>query len=363
MAEILGLGLSHYPPLSGFDDHMAGILRGRLADPDIPAEAKDPANWPAAMRAEWGDDQGRAAAARHREAMLRGCRRVREALDDFAPDFVLIWGDDQYENFKEDIIPAFCVQAYEDMTVYPWRHASASAMFDAKVQDAYGGGKPNVWKEGADTSMQVRGHPQAARHLAEQLLLDEFDIAYAYKPLHHPGLAHAFLNAVLYLDYDRRGFPYPVVPVQINCYGRAVVSYKGFASPWAERGRQLDPPSPTPRRCMRFGASIARILRASPWRVAIVASSSWSHAFLVDKTYRIQPDVAADRRLYDALVAGDYAVWENTSLAQLEEAAQQEVLNWFALVGAMQELGLKLSYSEFVETWVFNSSKVAAIAR
>ena len=168
---------------------------------------------------------------------------------------------------------------------------------------------------------------------------------------------------MLYLDYDRRGFPYPVVPVQINCYGRAVVSYKGFASPWAERGRQLDPPSPTPRRCMRFGASIARILRASPWRVAIVASSSWSHAFLVDKTYRIQPDVAADRRLYDALVAGDYAVWENTSLAQLEEAAQQEVLNWFALVGAMQELGLKLSYSEFVETWVFNSSKVAAIAR
>ena len=144
MAEILGLGLSHYPPLSGFDENMAGILRGRLADPDIPAEAKDPANWPAAMRAEWGDDQGRAAAARHREAMLVGCRKVREALDAFQPDFVLIWGDDQYENFKEDIIPAFCVQAYGDMTVYPWRHASASAMFDAKTKDAYGGGKPNV---------------------------------------------------------------------------------------------------------------------------------------------------------------------------------------------------------------------------
>ena len=31
MAEILGLGLSHYPPLSGFDENMAGILRGRLA--------------------------------------------------------------------------------------------------------------------------------------------------------------------------------------------------------------------------------------------------------------------------------------------------------------------------------------------
>ncbi len=363
MAEILGLGLSHYPPLSGFDENMAGILRGRLADPDIPAEAKDPANWPAAMRAEWGDDQGRAAAARHREAMLVGCRKVREALDAFQPDFVLIWGDDQYENFKEDLIPAFCVQAYGDMTVYPWRHASASAMFDAKTKDPYGGGKPNVWQETADTAMLLRGHPQAARHLAEQLLLNEFDIAYSYQPLHHPGLAHAFLNAVLYLDYDRRGFPYPVVPVQINCYGRAVVSYKGFASPWADRGRPMDPPSPTPRRCMRFGAQIARTLRESPWRVAIVASSSWSHAFLVDKTFRIQPDVASDRRLYEALVAGDYAFWENYTLAQLEDAAQQEVLNWFALVGAMKELGLKLEWSDFVETWVFNSSKVAAIAR
>ena len=25
MAEILGLGLSHYPPLSGFDENMAGF--------------------------------------------------------------------------------------------------------------------------------------------------------------------------------------------------------------------------------------------------------------------------------------------------------------------------------------------------
>jgi hypothetical protein len=29
----------------------------------------------------------------------------------------------------------------------------------------------------------------------------------------------------------------------------------------------------------------------------------------------------------------------------------------------MKELGLKLEWSDFVETWVFNSSKVAAIAR
>ena len=58
--------------------------------------------------------------------MRTGISRVRQALDDFDPDFVLIWGDDQYENFKEDIVPAFSVLAYEDMTIKPWEQASAA---------------------------------------------------------------------------------------------------------------------------------------------------------------------------------------------------------------------------------------------
>ena len=37
--------------------------------------------------------------------------RARAALDAFNPDFVLMWGDDQYENFREDIIPAYCISA------------------------------------------------------------------------------------------------------------------------------------------------------------------------------------------------------------------------------------------------------------
>ncbi|TWS96170.1 extradiol ring-cleavage dioxygenase [Reyranella sp. CPCC 100927] len=361
MGDVLGIGVSHYPPFSGNDADMANILRGRLKDPDIPAAAKDPAGWPVPMQTEWSTDNGAAAGTAHREAMLVGLRRVRQALDDFKPDFVVIWGDDQYENFKEDIVPAFCLHAYEDMRIHPWKHASASAMVGAKSQDQWGGGKPNVWGETAETSILVPGHPQGARHLASQLLLNEFDVAYAYKPLHHPGMAHAFLNAVLYLDYDRRGFPYPVVPFSINCYGRQVISYRGFISQWADRGRPLDPPSPSPRRCFDIGAAVARICRDSPWRVALLASSSWSHAFLVDKTWRMQPDVAADRALYQAMVAGDYPMWRNYSLEQVEESGQQELLNWFALAGAMDALKRRPTWSDFVETYVFNSSKVAAI--
>jgi hypothetical protein len=353
MGHILGLGISHYPPYSGHDADMATILRNRLKDPDIPAHVKNEANWPALMQQEWSTDFGAAAAAKHRAAMLTGLRKVKQALVEFNPDFILIWGDDQYENFKEDLVPAFTVQAYDDMHVFPWRQAAESAMM--------GQGRPNVWGESAQTQRLIKGHRQGAKYLASQLLQSDFDVAYSYQPLHHKGLAHAFLNAILYLDHDRLGFDWPVVPLAINCYGRRVISFKGFASAWADRDRELDPPSPSPRRCFDLGAATARILRDSPWKVAVLASSSWSHAFLVDKTYRMKPDIASDKMLYEAMRSGDYSLWRNWPLDRLEVAGQQEVLNWFSLVGAMNELGSRVQWSEFVETYVFNSSKVAAI--
>ena len=71
MAEILGLGLTHYPLLAGTDEHMADLLRWTLRDPDIPAAEKDPANWPALMRREWADDGG----TRRPRAPPRGAAR------------------------------------------------------------------------------------------------------------------------------------------------------------------------------------------------------------------------------------------------------------------------------------------------
>jgi hypothetical protein len=41
MSDILGVGLTHYPPLLGTDADMSWTLK----DPDIPAAAKDLSNW------------------------------------------------------------------------------------------------------------------------------------------------------------------------------------------------------------------------------------------------------------------------------------------------------------------------------
>lgn len=351
MADFLGIGISHYPPLCMPDERMSGILRYALDDPGIPASAKDPAVWPAAMREEWGADHGTAAAALHRAALVEQFRRVREEIDAFRPDLLLVWGDDQYENFREDVIPAFTVCAYDDLDVYPWRHAQGSAMV---------GGKPNVWGEGPDTAFRIRGRRDVGKQLASGLIESGFDVAYAYKPLHHPSLAHAFTNAILYLDYDRRGWEVPVLAMPINCYGRKVISARGFLTQ-VNDPLEPDPPSPSPARCMDLGVAAAKVLRDLPLRIALVASSSWSHAFLVDHTHRLMPDTAADRALYQAMVEGDNSAWRSRTTEQFEYAGQQEMLNWCPLLGAMQELGMALSWSSFVETHVFNSNKVFAV--
>ena len=348
MGEILGLGMTHYPPLIGTDENMAGILRAVLKDPGLPERYRDPANWPEAMRREYGDDGGTASAAAHRAELVRHFRHARKLLDEFRPQVIVMWGDDQHENFTEDVIPPFCVLAYDEVEA---RHRPRDVS------------APNVWGEGPETGFRINGHREAGKYLARRLLEQGVDTAYAYKPLHHQGLAHAFLNTILYLDYDRTGFPYPVVAFQVNCYGRRVIAQRGgrgsLAHPLSDA--DLDPPSPTPKRCMEVGAAAARAMRESPWRVALIASSSWSHAFLTDKNHQLYPDIPADRKLYEALRAGDYETWRERPLTAIEESGQQEMLNWYMLAGAMEALGRKPDECEFVETWSFNSNKCFAV--
>ena len=77
MAEILGLGVTHFPPLSGTDERMGRILKRALEDPAIPEPLRHPQGWPAPMRQEYGNDAGVSAAERHRAALLAGFRNAR----------------------------------------------------------------------------------------------------------------------------------------------------------------------------------------------------------------------------------------------------------------------------------------------
>jgi len=236
--------------------------------------------------------------------------------------------------------------------VRPWEHAS--------------GRGSNSWDEAEDTAFTIQGHHAAGKFVVSSLLREGFDVAYAYKPLHGAGLGHAIVNSVLYLDWDRRGFPYPVVPITVNAYGSALIRAHGRPLTPSESlaiEGEFDPPGPQPWRCFQLGGAVARAAAASPWKVALIASSSWSHSFLVPKHSLMYPDVETDRRFYDALVAGDWDTWRDVSIEQAEARGHQELLNWFCLAGAMAELDRKPDYAVFLESWITNSDKVFAAFR
>jgi hypothetical protein len=354
VAEVLGVGLTHYPLLAGADTHMANLLKSALRDPDIPAEAKDPASWRDLAREEWGDDGGTTAAAAHRRRLLDDLAVCRRAIDDFQPDVLLVWGDDQYENFREEVIPSFCVLAYPDTRVEPF-----GVLDMLKI--------PNVWGLPSDTEFTMKGDPVFAKQVASDVLSDSIDVAYSYEPREGIHFPHAFGNTQVFLDWEHIGreFPYPIVPLAVNCYGEHVIARRGGIARFADiaAGESLDPPGPSPQRCFEFGRAVARSVAASDKRVALVASSSWSHAFLHDAGWHLRPDTESDQVLYDAMVAGDYDTWLRRTVRQTVDSGQHEMLNWFCLLGAMAELGMELEWSDWVVTEIFNSNKAFAVFR
>jgi hypothetical protein len=303
------------------------------------------------MEADWDHDGGTSAAARHRQVLRQHLARCRTALDEFAPDVLVVWGDDQYENFREEVIPPFCVLAYDDLKVHPFELMNER-------------GSPNAWGLPDDRTIVLRGQPRVARQLAERLIEDGFDMAYSYKKRERAHFPHAILNTQLFLDYEHAGsdFPYPIVGITVNCYGEHVIARRGGLARFADiKVERRDPVGPSPARCFALGEAVARAFQETDLRVALIASSSWSHAFLCDASWHLRPDTACDRRLYQALVAQDWAAWKAVTTREVVEAGQHEMLNWFCMLGAMSHLQMPLRWSTFVETDVFNSNKCFAI--
>jgi len=308
----------------------------------------DKSAWPQAMREEWGSDAGAASGEEHERRLLEGYRKIRKEIDAFKPDLVLIWGDDQYENYKRECVPPFCVGIFDTVACHPY--GAGRGLFATDE---------NSWGAPPDAELRIAGHRVAASRLYRALIDQGFDAAYSLAFSHPSGLAHSFNNTVLFLDHDRAGFPYPVIPVHVNCYGNQLLSTASEAM--AEGGEVVTLPPPTPRRCFELGAATARFFAASPWRVALIGSSSFSHGSLTTKHGRLFPDIPADRSRVEELSTGRWTSWGDLSPAAIEDAGQHEILNWICLAGAMSALRRSCEVVDFVESYLFNSSKCFAV--
>jgi hypothetical protein len=339
MAEILGIGATHYPPgLVPEEFKPWPLVRMLNTDPRIPERMRDPANWPEPMRVEWGDDEG-ITSQRRTARVFTAFRKIREEIDAFHPDFILSGVTTSTRISRKTSSRRSACWRMNSSTSRPTRSCAASP--------TSGASRPTRSSRIPGTTRRAL----ACRKLPE----DGIDMSYAYKPC-QDGLGHAFANTLLYLDLDRKGFN------TRSCRSRSTATAAACVQGGStEYSKEPDPPSPSPRRCFEMGQATARALKDSPWRVVIMASSSWSHAFLTEKNHWIYPDLDSDRAMLEHLRTGNYRAWRDTPLAQMEAAGQQEVLNWTCLAGAMAELDYKADILDWVETWTFNAPKCLAV--
>ena len=354
MAEVLGLGLTHYPMLSGTDEKMAGLLRSTLTDPDIPAERKDPNNWSELAQREWGDDTGTTAAAGHRARLVEGLKRCREELDDFRPDVSARLGRRPVRELPRGGHP-LVLRAGLRQT----RSSSRSAVPRASV--------PNVWG-------LARGHNihDAGQRAVRQVHGDRacwptgVDIAYSYEPRKAvPSRTPSPTRSVPRLRQRRKSSPTRSLPLAVNCYGEHVIAQRGGMR---QLRRHRTPRRTSTRRVRRRSAAWSSAPRPPrpcgqpaahrPHRlVELVARLPQRQGLAPAPGHRVRP------ALYEALVAGDYERGTAAPARRSSRSGQHEMLNWFCLLGAMAALGLKLEWSDFVETEIFNSNKAFAVFR
>jgi aromatic ring-opening dioxygenase catalytic subunit (LigB family) len=295
MADILGLGCSHGPII--------------LTPPEVWSKGRERIfarvpnhEPPPQLLKELGDDNGLSQDRKDHEQVVTSFGVLRDRLHAWNPDVLLIIGDDQAENFKEDNLAPFCLYTGTEVEGYPFQRPAA---------------RVNLWDAAPETKFTFTCPKSFARDLRNHLIRDGFDMASSNALTGWDwGLPHAHINPLVFLDPDG---VFPLLPLFVNCYGE-------------EAGPDY-PPRPTPQRCYDLGRHIRRFLDTRSERVAVVASSSWSHSFLAHKFQCRAIDLEFDRRTLDWVKRGEGHKVATLSAEAIQQAGDHELLNWIIALG------------------------------
>jgi 2,3-dihydroxyphenylpropionate 1,2-dioxygenase len=151
-------------------------------------------------------------------------------------------------------------------------------------------------------------HEDLANRILEAGLEAGFDFASSWSA----PLDHAFLSPLATL-YGERPVT-PLVPFWVNCFV---------------------PPQPPPRRCFAAGRHLARVVRETPWRVAVIATGGLSHFPELSLARVGESDPAFDRRVLGWLEAGDPEPLTALTVRELHATGSHELLNWLVLLGTV----------------------------
>ena len=284
MAHLIGcLAMSHAPQLMLNPDHWA-LLNNREKErlPDKPELDRETAE------VKWAKWNG----------CMEAIAKLRQKLEAFDPDVVIVVGDDQHENLVDDNMPPFSIFMGEEV--------------EASVSLRY----LNQPKSENRTKYQVDA--KLAGALVAGLMDEGFDPAYSKRTRYDGGLGHAFARVLKFLtpDASRR-----IIPVMVNTYY---------------------PPAPSAHRCAQFGVALAKLIGRFPSadRVVVIASGGLSHTKI---------DEQLDERFIRALQHNDTADMSAIPASVLVEGTS-EIRNWIVTAAAANCSGTMVDYFPLYRT-------------
>ena len=214
---------------------------------------------------------------------------ARDWMARLAPDVCIVVYNDHASAFSLELIPTFAL--------------GVASRFEP-ADEGYGPrGVPSL-----------RGHPELAWHLAESLILDEFDLTIA----NELAVDHGLTVPLSVLYGEPAAWPCKVIPLCVN-----VVQY----------------PAPTGNRCFRLGQAIRRAVASFPGseRVVIFGTGGMSHQLQGERAGLVNVDF--DLKFLDQLVKDPEAAAKIPHVEYLREAGSEgiELVMWLVMRGALGE--------------------------
>jgi protocatechuate 4,5-dioxygenase beta chain len=274
-----------------------------LASSHAPSMFAAPEDWPRIYETlTRGVPQPPAAAAETPEVIAgyvqrirKNLRTLREQLEAYRPNAIIIVGDDQREVFGPAFSPSLAIYLGESV------EGSRSIGLAGQSYE--------------ENHVTLPCHAALARQLLRELVGRQFDLAYVeeLRPLSRPaaGLGHAFMHLGGGLGLHELGVP--VIPLWVNAYF---------------------PPCPTAARCYALGQALRAIADARPERIAILGSGGLSHDPRGPRAGWI--DEPLDHWLLDRLALGEGEQLTHlfTFDSDTLRSGSGEIRSWITVAGA-----------------------------
>jgi len=203
------------------------------------------------------------------------------------PDVVILCYNDHASALMLDVVPTFAIGLAEDF---------------APADEGWG----------ARPVPTVIGHPALAGHIAEQLVLDEFDMTI----LNHMDVDHGLTVPLSLMFGAVEEWPVQVIPLAVN-----VTQF----------------PTPSGNRCWNLGEAIAHAVESYPadLNVQIWGTGGMSHQLQGPRAGLINPEF--DNAFLDELTGDCERLRAITRLEYLREAGSEgiELIMWLIMRGAL----------------------------